>query len=277
MSASASSLYGVGTAAGNVHWLTTINTSTAALTPQFSFSVPSNVTGVFGLTYIPATNRFITVGQIGPSNAALIEINPVTQTASQITTSIAGFSYFEGLEYSSTLNQLVVSVGPGGFFTGRLAFLDPSSYSLLSSNTSTGLQDSDILFTDATGALNVLDDNTPSNGAWRNIVNNPALPSTLTAVGSNFWSSLSLPIQDFAYKSDDTNLYATDFRSLHIVNGPSTGQSLVGNYGFITPGAAFEMKGIAVASEPVPEPATLVLGAAGLLGAIRRRRQRTRA
>lgn len=273
-SAHALNLYGVydyvdatGTPASAIG---TINTSNAAVTPWFNLNLPSNVIGVQGLAYVPSTNKFITIGRIGNTLSALLQVDPVLQTTSVIGTSFSGL--MEGVEYSSALNRIVVTWGTTTFITNQFAFLNPSGYAS-TVNATPGHADGDTLFTDANGDLNLLDTNNPTNGRQRNIVNNPQGPgTTYTGVGSNFWSIAS-PVVDLAYKSDDANLYATTITTLSTVNGASTALNTIGNYGGVN-GAIIQMRGLAVASQPVPEPATFVLGAAGLAAAIRRRRAR---
>jgi len=117
-------LYGVGQS-GNGYGFASINTTTGASTALFNFSVPGT-TAVQGLSYIPSPGKFVTVGFVDANNSKLVEIDASAQTATVVAHGIRN-TFFEGLEYSASLGGLVVSRGPGGFFSGSLSLMNPST------------------------------------------------------------------------------------------------------------------------------------------------------
>jgi len=259
-------LYGVG--AGSAGFVfARIDTSTGAATPLFNFTVTGSRV-VQGLTYIPSTNRFLTVAHDAANvanSSFLVEIDPVAQSAAVVAHGIP-MTYFEGIEYMPALGAVAVSYGPGGFFTGNIALLDPATYALQNANAATGLPDGDILFEDNTGALNVVDaNNLPSNGFQRNRINNPAGPgTTLTGIGGNTFNPGGGEF-DLAWKADESRLFYTRLNQLGQVNPATNALTTVGNYGI-----PYEMRGIAA----VPEPGTLIALGAGLAVLSRRRARR---
>jgi len=266
-SMSQAQLFGV-SSTGSTNDFCQINTSTGAATSLFSFGIPG-LTNVLALTYIPTTDKFITTGQIDAFHSVLIEIDANAQTATVVSHGIPS-NYFEGIEYSAAEGGLAVSYGPGGFYSGNLALLNDTTYSLIANNASTTLPDGDTLFVDATGSLNVMDTNNPGlNGFMRNRFTNPFGASTIAGVGANMYNAVDA---DFAYKTDEGRLFVTEQTTLGFVNDPtSTVITTVGGYGANSNGTAFRMLGLA--AKPVPEPATLAGIGLGILGSLRRRKR----
>lgn len=267
--ASAQPLYGVGRSVPGaaMYGFYQINTTTGAATQLFSFNV-ANTTGVNFLTYNPVVNRFVTVGAVSANQAVLVEIDHVAQTAAAVTHGIPN-AFFEGLEYMPSLGGLVVSHGPGGFFTGNIALLNPTTYGLISSQAIPGAPDSDVLFADGAGQLNVLDpNNLNSSGFHRNVINNPFGAVSVTGVPNNTFNPLGGE-PDLHYKVDEGRLFLTQVSQLSTV-GPLNGITTVGSYGTHASGAPINITGISA----VPEPATMTALGAGLLLLARRRRSR---
>lgn len=259
-------LYGVGASTAGYDFYS-INTSTGAATSLFSFNVAGS-TSVLGLTYVPTTDRFVTTVQYSPFSCGLVEINLGAMSATTVSNGIplnsSGTPYFEGLEYMASLGGIVVSYGQGGFWTGQLALLDPTNYSLLS-NTGQILNDGDVVFMDGTGALNVMDSNNPTSGFMRNIVTSPFGTPVLSGFGANMFAAND---SDLAWKADEGRLFLTQGSLLSEVNAPSTVITPIGSYnnaGFVT-----NITGIAA----VPEPATFLGIGVGLATLMRRRRKR---
>lgn len=244
-----------------------ISTTTGAATAVFNYAHSSNEINVSGLAYNPGTNKFNTVSYLSGNVTNMIEIDLVGSTANIVSTGIST-SYFEGLDYSASLGGLVVSHGPGGFFSGSLSLLD-NSYNLLNSNNATGLADGDCLFLDGTGALNALDTNNPTGGFQRNRIVNPFGANTNVATGLN--NFVAGKDYDAAWKADEGRLFLTRFDSLATFDNANTITG-VGSYGTHADGTAIGITGIAV-GRPVPEPASF-LGLLGGAGALLRRRNR---
>jgi hypothetical protein len=254
----ASNLYGVGrTLAGDVFYQ--IDTTTAQPTPLFSFG-NAGTAGIFGLTYNPVTNRFLTVQQVNASQSILVELDAVNQTASAIAHGIPT-AFFEGIEYDSSLGGLVVSYGPGSSFSGKLALLD-NSYALIANQPTTGIVDGDTLFVDGLGRLNVLDADDPSGAPpfQRNVITNPFGAISLATAG--FSNPFITADKDAAWKSDENRLFLTRTNSLAYIVGPNN-IFAIGSYGT-------NITGIAVAPV-IPEPASCVVVASAVLLAWRRR------
>lgn len=240
-------LYGVGrTLAGDVFYQ--IDTTTAQATPLFSFG-NGGTAGIFGLTYNPVTNRFLTVQQVNANQSILIEIDAANQTASAVVHGIPT-PFFEGIEYDPSLGGVVVSYGPGSSFSGRLALLD-NSYALINNQPTTGIVDGDTLFVDGLARLNVLDPDDPSGSPpfQRNVISNPFAAITLAPAG--FSNPFTTSDKDAAWKADENRLFLTQTTSLAYIVGPNNIFS-IGSFG----GAG--ITGIAVAPV-IPEPATLAV------------------
>lgn len=258
-------LYGVGRSTAGFTFYS-INTSSGAATSIFNFTVPG-ATSVFGLTYVPTTNRFVTVAQNSAFSSQLIEIDLGATTATPVSHGIpnngSGTPYFEGLEYMASEGGIVISNGPGGFYTDKLALLNPSGYGLLA-NTSPILADGDVVFMDGTGALNVMDSNNPTGGFMRNMVATPFGTPVLSGYGLNMFAAGD---SDFAWKSDEGRLFLTQGNMLSEVNASSTLITPIGMYG--NAGVQVEITGLAA----VPEPATLISVGIGALALLRRKRK----
>lgn len=166
-----------------------INTTTGAATSLFSFS-NSGGSETYGLAYNPTNNKFLTVHIVSLNQTELIEIDPVALTANVVSTGIPT-SFFEGVEYSSTLGGWVISYGSNSF-SGSLVLLD-NNYNVISTNTNPGFADADTLFADGTGALNVMDGNNPVGGFQRNVINNPLGRRRLRASGQTFTTTNTMP------------------------------------------------------------------------------------
>jgi hypothetical protein len=260
-------LYGVGpTSLGTPTYdFSLINTTTGAATTLFSFSVPGT-TAVNYLTYVPSTNKFLSVGVVSASQSLLVEIDHVAQTATTVGHGIPN-TYFEGLEYLPSLGGVVVSHGPGGFWTGSIALLNPATYALMATGAIPGAPDSDIIFMDGTGALNYLDANNPnSNGFQRNLINNPFGVMSVTGVAANTFNPLGRE-PDLAWKADEGRLFLSQLTQLSTV-GAGNVITTVGPYGVTAGGAPIEITGLAV-----PEPGALIVLGAGALALLRRRRK----
>lgn len=261
-------LYGVGPSNNGTgsYDFSVINTTTGAATTLFSFFVP-NTTGCNFLTYVPQTNKFLSVGVMGAFNSALVEIDPVAQTATTVVNGIPN-AYFEGLEYMPSLGGVVVSHGGGGFFTGSIALLNPVTYGLVSTGAIPGAGDSDIIFMDGTGALNYLDANNPnSNGFQRNVINNPFGAMSVTGVANNTFNFAGGE-PDLAWKADEGRLFLSQLTQLSTV-GALNGITTVGPYGVNSAGAPIQITGLAA----VPEPGTMAALGLGALALLRRRRK----
>lgn len=246
---------------GSFNRLMTINTSTGAATPLFSFSVASNVRTI-NLAYNPNTNKFLTVGSIDQFSSQLIEIDPVAQTASVVTHQVPG-SFLEGVEYSPTLGGIVLSYGVSNNFTsGRLALLN-DNYQLLQNQPTTGMADMDTLFLDPNGALNSMDSNNPTGGFQRNRLNTPFGVLNRVGVGVNMYIATDV---DAVWKADEGKMFLNRGSTLSLINPASTALTTVGSYG-TSPNV---MVGLAVA--PVPEPATLAALGLGVAALLRRRK-----
>jgi hypothetical protein len=252
-------LYGVGrTLAGDVFYQ--INTTTAQATPLFSFG-NAGTAGIFGLTYNPTTNRFLTVQQVSSSQSILIEIDAASQTAAAVVHGIPT-GFFEGIEYAPSLGGVVVSYGPGSSFSGRLALLD-SSYALIGNQPTTGIVDGDTLFVDGLARLNVLDPDDPSGSPpfQRNVISNPFASISLAPAG--FSNPFTTSDKDAAWKADENRLFLTQTTSLAYIVGPNNIFS-IGSFG----GAG--ITGIAVAPV-IPEPASIVIVGSVAFLTLRRR------
>lgn len=260
-------LYGVGPSSAGYTFYS-INTTNGAATSVFNFTVPGS-SSILGLTYIPTTNKFVTVAGINAFHSELVEIDLGAQTATVMSHGIplngSGNSYFEGTEYMASLGGLVVSYGPGGFWTDRLALLNASGYGLLN-NTAPILADGDVVFMDGTGALNVMDSNNPTAGFMRNRILTPFTTPTLVGHGLNMFTGTDY---DFAWKSDEGRLFLTQGNMLSEVNAASTVISQIGMYGVA--GVPVNITGIAA----VPEPATFASIGIGALALLRRRKRTT--
>ncbi|MBI5707897.1 MAG: PEP-CTERM sorting domain-containing protein [Armatimonadetes bacterium] len=261
-------LYGVGPANNGTaaYHFSVINTLNGAATQQFTFSVP-NTTAVNFLTYVPQTNRFLAVGVVSAFSSVLVEIDAGAQTATTVSHGIPN-AYFEGLEYMSSLGGVVVSHGPGGFFTGSIALLNPITYGLISTGAVPGASDSDIIFDDGTGAVNTIDANNPNSNGWqRNIINNPFGAMSVTGIANNTFNPAGGE-PDLAWKANESRLFLSQLTQLSTV-GALNAISGVGAYGTSSLGTPIEVTGIAA----VPEPATMAVLGLGALAAIRKRRQ----
>lgn len=258
-------LYGVGATSAGYDFYS-INTSTGAATSLFSFSV-AGATNVVGLTYIPTTNKFVTVAQFNPWSSKLVELDLGAQTANVVGTGVPlngnGTTCIEGLEYMSSQGGLVVSHGIGGYYSGKLALLNPLGYGLMNTTTQL-LADGDTLFDDGTGTVNVMDSNNPTGGFMRNKVNSPFSGPTLSGYGSNMFGAND---SDFAWKADEGRLFLTEGNVLSEVNASSTSITQIGSYG--NAGVRLSITGIA--AKPTPEPASMAALAIGGLGLLRRR------
>jgi hypothetical protein len=261
------SLYGVGRIGlpgqGRYHF-SVINTTTGAATGLFIFSVPGT-THIESLTYVPSTNRFLSIATVNPSQTLLVEIDHGAQTATTVAHGIPN-AYFSGLEYMASLGGVVVSHGPGGFMTGSIALLNPATYGLMATGAIPGAPDSDIIFMDGTGALNYLDANQPNaNGFQRNIINNPFGVMSVTGYGANPF--IAARDWDLAWKGDESRLFLTQDTWLSTV-GAGNVITTVGPYGVTAGGTPIEITGLAV-----PEPGALIVLGAGALALLRRRRK----
>ena len=267
-SAANAQLYGVGRSAGGYDFYQ-VNTTTGAATSLFTFSVP-NAGSLVGLTYVPSSNKFLTSAQYSAFSSGLVEIDATAMTATVVSHGIPNGSsstpYFEGLEYMASMGGVVVSYGPGGFFSGNLALLNTSGYGLLNNNAATGIPDGDVIFMDGTGALNVMDTNNPYSGNMRNRITSPFSGIGITPWGSNMFSATD---SDFAWKQDEGRLFLTQGGNLATVNAASTTITFVGSYGVATSGAPINITGLA--TKPVPEPATLAALGIGATALMRRR------
>lgn len=262
-------LYGVGPSnSGAGYDFHQINTSTGLATPLFNFNVPGS-TSVNHLTYVPTTNKFLTVAAMTPFFTQLIELDLGAQTATIVGTGIPinsmGTPYFEGLEYMASQGGIVISHGPGGFFTGQLALLNPLGYGMLNT-TGALLNDGDTVFMDGTGALNVLDSNNPTGGFMRNRVTGLFGTNTLTGFGLNMFAAGDT---DLAWKADEGRLFLTQGNFLSEVNAASTVITPIGQYG--APGSTQTITGLAAV--PVPEPASFIAVGAGAILLMRRKRR----
>lgn len=252
-----SSLFGVSSDSPTSFRFVAIDSSSGQARTEFVVNSFSFDGGVFGLTYIPETNKFLTTGRSTFNDTTLIEIDPVAMTARAIVRSIPNTSYNEGIEYSQVLGGIVVSYGRDALTTS-LALLNPANYTLIANQVVTPIVDADILFVDYLGQLNVQDSNQPSGGFSRNIINNPFGAISLSGV-----NSFPNP-NDFAFSSVDGILYSTSGSSLSSVNNLTNAVTSIGSHG-----AGFNVTGLAA----VPEPVTMTILAAGL-AAVARRRQR---
>jgi hypothetical protein len=255
----ATTLYGIGRTL-NADVFYQIDTTSGAATPLFGYG-NAGTTGTFGLTYNPVSNRFLTIQQSGTSSSTLIEIDATTSTAAAVVHGIPT-NFFEGIEYSAALGGIVVSYGPGGNFSGRLALLD-SSYNLIANNPSTGMLDCDTLYVDSAGALNMLDTNHPHGGWQRNSIANPFGSISINVNGPS--NPYAFTDTDFAWKADIGRLYLSRQSQLSHVVGPNN-IFTIGAYG----GAA--ITGLAVGPNPsVPEPTA---AAVALIACVATRRRR---
>lgn len=253
-------LYGI-SSIGTTDTFCQINTATGAATALFSFTNSGGL-GTNYLAYNPTNNKFVTAHFLSSNSCQLIEIDAVAQTATVMANQIPA-SFFEGLEYSAALGGLVVSYGANSL-TGQLALLN-NSYNLIANNSATGLADGDCLFTDGSGALNVLDANNPTGGFQRNIILNPFGAIGLSGVAANTFS-ISGDI-DLAWKGDESRLFLTRLTSLATV-GAGNAITNVGSFGAGSDGTPFFMTGIAA----IPAPgAAAILGLGGMMSARRRR------
>jgi len=264
-------LYGVGGSSATGYEFYNINTSTGAATSLFTFVVPGS-TGVVGLTYVPTTNKFLTVASIDPWHSELVELDLGAQTGTVMSTGIPlnsnNTAYFEGLEYMSAYGGVVISHGPGGFYSGKLAVLNPVGYGMTSNNGLTGIPDADVVFMDGSGDLNIMDTNNPYSGNMRNKVTNPFGSISLAGYGSNMFVGTD---SDFAWKQDEGRLFLTRGNSLAEVNATSTVITNVGGYGANSNGVVVNITGIA--AKPVPEPATFAALGLGAIAILKRRKK----
>lgn len=260
-------LYGVSHGSAGMDTLYTINTTTGAATAVFSFANGGSI-NTSELAYNPVTNKLITIQTVSAFQSRLVEIDHVAMTATAVSHGIPT-NFFEGVEYSSSLGGLVVGYGPGGFFSGKLSLLN-NSYGLINSNASTGFADTDCLFVDGSGDLNVLDDNY-NMGFQRNKIFNPFSGMTTSPFGGSIfaWSGNTVDY-DLAWKGDEGRLFLTRKYSLATVNATSTVITSVGSYGISSDGTEIAITGLAVV--PVPEPASAMVLAIGAAALLRRRR-----
>lgn len=267
--ASADDLYGVSHGSNNIDTFYKINTTTGAATAQFTFS-GNNSINTSGLTYNPVTQRFLTVQTLSAFSSQLVEINPFSNTATVVSTGIPS-AFFEGIEWSGGHGGLVVSHGPGGFFSGSLALLN-NSYGLISNNNATGMGDGDNLFLDGSGDLNLVDDNFNA-GAHRNKLFNPFGVYSSATYGSNIYSFAGFDVDyDHAWKVDENRLFLTRLNSLAWVNAAGTAITSIGGYGASTDGTLIQIRGI-TAARVVPEPGSFIALGLGGLALIRSRKK----
>ncbi len=251
-------LFGI-SSVGTTDTFCSINTTTGAATAIFSYT-NSGGSETYGLAYNPTNNRFMTIHIQAANLCNLIEIDPVALTAT-VVTPLVGSTFFEGVEYSSSLGGWVITYGANGF-SPNLALLS-NTHNALQTNIATGISDMDQLYVDGTGALNMQDTNDLFGGFERNRLNNPFTGLTESCVGPNIYA----PMYDAGWKQDESKLFFTDVNTLSYINGTETGFVTVGNFG-----TQFRMTGIA-AVNPVPEPTSMVALAAGL-GILARKRRK---
>lgn len=100
-----------------------INTATGAASVVFTFSLPDQGRGVWGLAYHPGTKKFYTtMDGPGGSYLGILQVDPKTLAVKRIVPPVA---YSEGIEYLPQLGSLLISCTDSGYATNSVAKLSP--------------------------------------------------------------------------------------------------------------------------------------------------------